>query len=244
MIKARSLARKVGIPRLYYRFCPRSSDEESFHAAIMTELRPADVVWDIGANVGHFARIFGERTGPTGSVYAFEPTPESYLALCHATEEFPWVQNVRMALSDFNGVSRFVVSESHRRNHLQRNETEGTGDNSVEVPVMRADTYRATCGVTPNVIKIDVEGFEDEVLAGMDELLATPELRAVFVEVHFRLLEERGRPNAPIHIEKLLRSKGLETRWVDESHLAATRSAGKHSAGIPGSGTRISETHS
>jgi hypothetical protein len=57
----------------------------------------------------------------------------------------------------------------------------------------------------------------------MDHLLAAPELRAVFVEVHFRILEERGRADAPVRIEKLLRAKGLRPKWVDPSHIAAER---------------------
>jgi hypothetical protein len=93
----------------------------------------------------------------------------------------------------------------------------------MEVRVMRGDSYWRASGITPNGIKIDVEGFEEEVLAGMEGLLAEPELRAVFVEVHFQKLEERGRAEAPLRIEKLLRSKGLRPRWVDASHIVAKR---------------------
>jgi len=50
-----------------------------------------------------------------------------------------------------------------------------------------------------------------------------PALRGVLVEVHFLKLEKRGRATAPIRIEKLLGGKGFKTRWVDASHLFATR---------------------
>jgi hypothetical protein len=88
---------------------------------------------------------------------------------------------------------------------------------------MRGDSYWATSGITPNLLKIDVEGFEEEVLAGMKSLLAAPELRAVFLEVHFAILESRGRSDAPLRIEKLLRDNGLIPNWVDGSHIVAKR---------------------
>jgi hypothetical protein len=78
-------------------------------------------------------------------------------------------------------------------------------------------------GKTPNVIKVDVEGFEEEVLTGLSETLKSSELRSVLVEVHFMKLENRGRMDAPTRIEKLLRDKSFKTRWVDASHLLATR---------------------
>lgn len=76
----------------------------------------------------------------------------------------------------------------------------------------------------PSVVKIDTEGFELDVLRGMTDLLGKPEVRAVFVEVHFGLLCERGQPKAPADIERLLKLAGFATRWVDPSHIAAERS--------------------
>ncbi len=73
------------------------------------------------------------------------------------------------------------------------------------------------------MIKVDVEGFEEEVLQGMGEMLTSPELRSVLVEVHFMKLELRGKATAPVRIEKLLRDKGFKTNWVDASHLFASR---------------------
>jgi len=181
------------------------------------------MVWDVGANNGFYAKMFGEKTGAGGRVFAFEPTPESHTELCRQTEAYPWVRNELLALGDFDGTSLFITSEAHRRNHLQWNASETEGHNSLQVQVKRGDSYWVSSGTTPNVIKIDVEGFEEEVLAGMDLLLSAPELRAVFVEVHFQILEARGRADAPIRIEKFLRSKGLTIKWIDASHFATQR---------------------
>ena len=223
LIKARSIARRTGLKRLYHRLAPQHDYEEAFREAILSELRPGDVIWDIGANRGYYTKIFGEKTGPNGRVIAFEPTPESHADLRHKTAQYPWVRCEQMALSDFDGSSLFVVGKFDTTNHLQYDANGAVPPNGMRVPVMRGDSYWKASGVTPNKVKIDVEGFEDEVLTGMGNLLDAPELRAIFMEVHFMLLEERGRADAPIRMEELLRSKGMRTKWVDMSHLVAIR---------------------
>jgi len=232
IIKARSVARRMGLKRIYYRFAPRHSYEEKFHNEISAEIRQGDIVWDVGANLGFYTKLFAEKAGDTGRVVAFEPVPATHEELCRETCAYPSVQNEQMALGDFDGSSRLLVPKSNtvfqRKGldtvgHLENFAGEETTGISVEVPVKRGDSYWAASGITPNVMKIDVEGFEEEVLDGMKSLLAAPELRAVFVEVHFEILESRGRSDAPMRIEKLLRSKGLTPRWVDGSHISAKR---------------------
>jgi FkbM family methyltransferase len=223
VIKARSMGRRLGLQRIYYRLFSHRDYEEKFHEAILASLRAGDVAWDIGANQGFYAKIFCEKTGAAGRVFAFEPAPDSFAELCRHTAEFPWIRNEMAAMGDFDGTTQLVLGEAHRRNHLEWNAGESARADSVPVKVVSGDSYRTASGNTPNVVKIDVEGFEEEVLAGMDSLLSAPELRAVFVEVHFRLLEARGRADAPVRIEKLLRGKGLRPKWVDPSHIAAER---------------------
>jgi FkbM family methyltransferase len=223
IIKARSIARRIGLKRLYYRFVPQHTYEEKFRHEISTELREGDVVWDVGANLGYYTKIFAEKTGSAGRVFAFEPVPHTYEELCCQTRNFPWVQNEQIALSDFDGSSRLLVPESDTVGRLETFVGEASTGISIEVPVMRGDSYWAKSGITPNLLKIDVEGFEEEVLLGVKSLLGAPELRAVFLEVHFEILESRGRSEAPLRIDKLLRRKGLTPNWVDGSHIVAKR---------------------
>jgi FkbM family methyltransferase len=223
IIKARSIARRLRINRLLYLLVPKVNPEEKFQEAIFAELRPGDLVWDVGANIGLYTKPFAERTGHTGRVVAFEPVPATYAELCRQTSQFPWVKNEQIALSDFDGAARLLVSDSDTMGSLEGFAGEANATNSIEVKVMCGDSYRASSRTTPNLLKIDVEGFEEEVLAGMTGLLEAPELRAIFLEVHFGILESRGRAEAPLRIEKLVQSKGMTSRWVDSSHLVAKR---------------------
>src|SRR5208337_2172509 len=95
------------------------------------------------------------------------------------------------------------------RNGSHRLVSEPT-DCSSPVRIIRGDEYD---GPRPNVMKIDVEGFEEEVLTGMPRVLADPRLRAIFLEVHFALLEQRGKTTAPLRIERTLREYKFRTKW-------------------------------
>jgi FkbM family methyltransferase len=227
VIKARSLARQSGLKRLYYSIFRQRDSEKKFRTALVSAVRPGDVVWDIGANHGIYTRQFCEWTGPGGRVFAFEPVPGSFEILRQKTSSFPWCYNEQVAIGDEDGEVPFAVSSEDYMSSLAKGrgyaQDEHQGVATVMVQVMRGDTYWKRSGVTPNVIKIDVEGFEEEVLLGMGGLLAVPELRAVLMEVHFEVLETRQRADAPIRIEKLLRTKGFVPKWVDASHIAASR---------------------
>jgi Methyltransferase FkbM domain len=50
----------------------------------------------------------------------------------------------------------------------------------------------------PNVVKIDVEGYEPEVINGMPNILSN--VRAAFIEVHFSILESKGMLQHPAAI--------------------------------------------
>jgi hypothetical protein len=94
----------------------------------------------------------------------------------------------------------------------------------VDVSIMRADGLIRDQRVRPpTVIKIDVEGYELEVLRGCGDLLDSTDLRAVFIEVHFQLLHERGLDHAPEEISSRLTRAGFKVRWLDLSHICGIR---------------------
>lgn len=77
----------------------------------------------------------------------------------------------------------------------------------------------------PNVMKIDVGGHELCVLRGMRSLLQSPELRFIVVEIHRTILEQTEGTDAVKRIRVVLRQSGFSLRWIDSSHLLASRSA-------------------
>lgn len=228
VIKLRTLARKTGTHRLLYRarfaLFPKRSYEQPFHEALEQTVRTGDVVWDVGANIGFYSELFSKWVGKGGLVVAFEPYPESAEKIRLRLSECGWLEIENVALGQQDSTARLTVFANHTtRNHVQYEIADAASEPTIEVPVCTGDTACARLGRIPNVIKIDVEGFEEEVLLGLDKTLASLEVRAVLAEIHFGVLASRGQPNAPVRIEKFLRGKGFKTRWIDENHLKAER---------------------
>lgn len=224
VIKARSFARKTGIIRLINRLRSNGAYEERFHQALTRAIKPGDVVWDIGANVGLYTKLFCEWVGKDGLVVAFEPARESFEAIQQQLPDCSWLRVENVALGEDDTTGRLVIARGSVENHIETEVDRTNGSvKSVPVVICRGDTVCERMERRPNVIKVDVEGFEEEVLLGMGNVLSSPELRSVLVEVHFMQLENRGRATAPARIEKMLKLKGFHTNWVDMSHLEAAR---------------------
>ena len=147
---------------------------------LMAETRPQDVVADIGSNVGIFAISFARRLGSDGRVYAFEPDPGNHayllrhIALNHISDK---VVPVRSALGTADGTIPFVTGQG-AFSHV---DLSGTAH---PAPCARFDTFFAKRRVS--IVKIDVEGFEEEVLRGAQSILsqASRRPRFIYVELH------------------------------------------------------------
>jgi len=201
--------------------------EERFSKAIFEQISAGDVVWDVGANLGYYTTRFADAVGSAGTVVAFEPYEPIFLLLTNAVGGRKNVELVHCALGDADGHAPFYSSPASGQNYnifyLGAPKTESRLPVS-QVSVMKGDTFRlAHTGLSPTCVKIDVEGFEYEVLLGMTESLKSSQLRSLFIEVHFTLLKERGVPDAPRKIVALLRANGFRTRWTGPCHLVASR---------------------
>lgn len=223
IIQVRSIARSLGLTRIVGQFFQRDRYEEAFDDAMFTAIMTGDVVWDVGANIGYYSRKFADASGPNGKVFAFEPFPATVDRLKLETAGHQTVHVVPVALGAETASVRMQVGgdDIGATNKI----IGGAGAEGVaEVTVTTGDLLLKHGDVeAPHIIKIDTEGFELDVLEGMAGLLSNPRLRAVFVEVHFGNLAERGMPNAPARIEALLLRSGFRLQWLDPSHLAAYR---------------------
>jgi FkbM family methyltransferase len=228
-IRLRSLARRIGLNRLVYRafraITPNTGYEESFHRALEDTVKPGDTVWDVGANVGIYTELFCKWVGPQGQVVAFEPNPKPIAKIRDRLTAFPWltVENVALGSRE-EGSTLIVEGEYTVSGHIHyEGENDAARKLSIPIQLTTGDKVCARIGRYPNVVKVDVEGFEEEVLLGLDRTLLCPELRAVLIEVHFRELELRGQADAPTRIRSLLRNKGFRINWIDANHLIAKR---------------------
>lgn len=143
-------------------------------------IKENDIVWDIGANIGLFS-LYAAKKG--ANVFAFEPSAVNYAQL---------VQNIRLndmshsitplsiALSDKTGIETFFSRSSYDAGHANssiRSAEDANGDQftscfSYSVPCFKPDDI---CNIldmpAPAHIKIDVDGFEPNIIQGAEKIL-------------------------------------------------------------------------
>ncbi|CAK0750265.1 Methyltransf_21 domain-containing protein [Azospirillaceae bacterium] len=132
-------------------------------------LSPGAVALDIGANIGAHTLSMAKFVGPEGMVYAFEPQRSVYYILCAnlALNEVVNVCALQIGLG--REVSKALAPRVNYATHGNFGGVSlamaGSGD---EVTVLTLDSMALPrC----NLIKIDVEGMEDDVIAGAENTI-------------------------------------------------------------------------
>ena len=223
MVRVRNIGRSLGINRLITRIYDGHGYEAAYDNLFTGRLRPGDCVWDVGANVGYYTKLFSTLVTDMGRVVAFEPSPVNFAALRGNCAEIKHVELHNLGLGDENE-NLFLEQGEDPLGATSRLVSSANPVNAVSVPVrLGDDLIRERAVPAPNAIKIDVEGFELEVLTGLKNYLKKEDLRVIGVEVHFKLLNDRGLADGPKKIEDLLRKSNFKWTWPDSSHIVATR---------------------
>jgi FkbM family methyltransferase len=133
-------------------------------------VRPGTIVVDVGANVGYNALRAALRAGPEGRVIALEPTPDT-VAVLRRNVAASGLTNITVepvAAGSVAGTRNFFVrGDVSAVNSLFPDSRYAAVTSVVPVQVVRLDDLVVGAA---DVVKIDVEGAELEVLAGMPRL--------------------------------------------------------------------------
>jgi FkbM family methyltransferase len=148
-------------------------------------LRPGDTALDIGANLGLVAMAMAHAVGPSGRIEAFEPQPR-FAALTRrsaALNGFAHLTLHEVALGRTDGtVSLHVPHQNMGRASISR--AEGA-DEVIQVAQRDAGALLASLDLGPiRLIKMDVEGYETEVVAGAEAVLRTNPPDAILFELN------------------------------------------------------------
>lgn len=150
-------------------------NELAVQDALAHALQEGDCLFDVGANVGFLTVIGALLVGPSGRVVAFEPVARNVAAIRRnaALNGFAQVTVVDKAVSDRSGTERLIRTRSLGGAALAGADTppDAVGEEEVEV-ITIDDVVVARAVPPPSVVKIDVEGAELAVLAGMEQTLA------------------------------------------------------------------------
>jgi len=145
---------------------------------MLNRIHPGQVAWDVGANLGYYAVLMADLVGQQGRVLALEPNPRLATLCARSLSLNGFWHNAevqRIAAADVSGETlRFRAAISDPKNgRLVEGAHQSGGDwddDTLEVAVkaMRLDDL----GKGPvDFLKIDVEGAEEKVWAGMQGLL-------------------------------------------------------------------------
>lgn len=173
------------------------------------------VFWDVGANIGFVSLCIASRNMGV-EVHAFEPSPSVHSRLAQNVRRnprlSPRIHIHRVALSNTRGPVQFFVSNEPFNSGVGGLGPSHNRDNvPVEVFAQQGDDLIARGRMSPpDLIKIDVEGFEMEVLRGLEHFLRTnSNVELVFEHEPYRLSERSMNKRAVI---EYLRGLGFEIR--------------------------------
>lgn len=151
-------------------------------AFVLHALRPGDLMLDVGANVGSYT-VLGAGAVGARSV-AFEPLPSTFKGLTDNVFINGLTERVTLhncGVGSAEGQLRFTA-DSDMANHVVP-EGEAYSGAVVEVPIRRLDELVDASKDQPFLIKVDVEGFEAEVIAGGAAVFSAETTQAVLLEL-------------------------------------------------------------
>jgi len=149
-------------------------------------VKPGDVILEVGANVGIFTVSLARWVGPAGHVYAFEPAPDArdtlrhHLRLNHVQER---VTVIPEAVSDTPGCASFYVVGTSGENTLSPKHSRIPCADSIDVNVTTTDAFCRQRRIAPSLVKIDIEGYEFHALRGAKRTIERHSPRIV-LELH------------------------------------------------------------
>lgn len=148
-------------------------------AFLMHALRAEDVLIDVGANAGVYTILAAGVVG-AGAI-SFEPIASTYDRLIdqiHLNRVASRVRAYNCGVGSEAGRLRFTANDDT----VNRVITDGCYDGALEVDVVTLDTVVPRGG--SYILKLDVEGFEYQVLQGARELLTDGSIYALIIELN------------------------------------------------------------
>jgi FkbM family methyltransferase len=149
-------------------------------------LSPGDTFIDVGASFGHYTTLAAELVGPTGKVFAFEPSPIANRVLEEAiltSDLSNIVVLTKSAVGKANGSAPLFLP-TNRSLHSPSILGSDPRFLEVQVPVVALDYFEPLEHIPSiRVMKVDVEGFEPDVLAGAKCLIQGKRIKNVFCEL-------------------------------------------------------------
>ena len=195
----------------------REPPEPATTNLIKKNAKPNMVVFDLGANAGWFTLIFSKLVGPKGHVYSFEPDPQLFNILKENIE----LNNLKNVSSFQSAVSNKAGTASLTLNYSQdgdnRLDSKSMQGESIEVKTTTIDLFCKTHNIKPDFLKMDVQGSEPSILAGMKNVISLNPNLKIITEFYGAAIEDLG--NSPEEYLKALEEKFIVKEIVENGNF-------------------------
>ena len=195
-------------------------------------LKPKDIFYDLGANVGFFRILAAKIVGSMGKVYAFEPEAVNAATLQRNAElnGFAQVTVIEKAVSQTTGVEKLWLTEYCGGHSIAPVGTKFDPKKCTTVNTISIDDLLQQNEIEPpTFVKIDVEGAEINVLHGMSQTIQ--EWQPIVI---YKVDDEKkeGLLNKQIEIDNFLLSHGYKIKSLAPSYPESSWNV-EHAIAIP-----------
>lgn len=208
-----------------------SNDDYQFDSELSEQIlvrnivKKGMVVFDVGANIGKYTKLFSLLVGEKGKVYAFEPSQNSFNIISSALNKSRcsnvnlflkavYSKNTKVILNEFPDLYCSWNSLGKPRMVDPKNEKEFVPIiKSVEVEAITLDSFCNENHISRiDYLKLDVEGAEVFALEGALELLKNKAIRYLQFEISQKMLE--GLSTKAQYVFDLLIANGYECHTI------------------------------
>jgi FkbM family methyltransferase len=176
-------------------------------------LKDATLLIDAGANVGSVS-IDLNFWFPDADIYAFEPIKETFRILKNNVSAKGKIHPVNMGLGAKDEQVQILLNSENSINSLKITETYDSIIGTEDITISRLDGFLEKLGLDHiDILKIDVEGFEFEVLAGCGALI-NDAIKCIYLEVGY------SREPTKVHfsdVEAFMEKNGFELCGIYET---------------------------
>ncbi|WP_240732696.1 FkbM family methyltransferase [Halioglobus maricola] len=167
---------------------------EPYESSLLLQvLRPGQVFIDVGANIGYFSLLAAGVVGPKGRVFAFEPDPANFILMQRSIghNQLSCIEAVNAGLAAQASDAQLYLSEHNLGDHQIFDA--GDARRSVAISLLNGTDYLVARTNRIDLLKIDTQGSEYGVVAGLLPLLQAQAAPCrIIVELTPRSLRQCG----------------------------------------------------
>lgn len=187
----------------------------------MRRLKPTDLVIDLGANVGLVTECLAKTKA---KVIAFEPNSRALEELNRVASRYKNVEVFGVAAGVKNSMMKLYLHKNSddknedftQASSLKAEKPNVSSDNYEEISEIDFSEFLLSLDKPIELIKIDIEGYEIELINHLLDTGALANVQTVYVETHERKFE--ALTSATLELKQRIKKECLEDKFYYDWH--------------------------